>query len=150
MAAAGIGGVEVAAVCPLSAAEADRAGGGFLSEPVVAEARRRDRGPARVVFRRYSRQWLVLWRVAHRRGDRRRRLRGHPLVAAHIGARPAPAPPTGPSPYRRSGSASAPCSTSDRSGRAPEVDGERGLFGASFRAGITAPVGEVAQVLVNG
>jgi hypothetical protein len=29
-------------------------------------------------------------------------------------------------------------------------DGERGLRGASFRAEVTAPVGEVAQVLVNG
>src|SRR5690606_19248122 len=74
MAAAGIGGVEVAAVCPLSAAEADRAGGGFLSEPVVAEARRRDRGPARVALRRHPRKRLVLRRAAHRRGDRRRRL----------------------------------------------------------------------------
>jgi hypothetical protein len=34
--------------------------------------------------------------------------------------------------------------------RAQAVDGERGLRGASFRAEATAPVGEVAQVLVNG
>ncbi|OLT08860.1 hypothetical protein BJF90_12090 [Pseudonocardia sp. CNS-004] len=34
--------------------------------------------------------------------------------------------------------------------RAQGVDGERGLRGASFRAEVTAPVGEVAQVLVNG
>jgi hypothetical protein len=34
--------------------------------------------------------------------------------------------------------------------RAQAADGERGLRGASFRAEVTAPVGEVAQVLVNG
>ncbi len=34
--------------------------------------------------------------------------------------------------------------------RTQAVAGERGLRGASFRAGVTAPVGEVAQVLVNG
>src|SRR5690606_1011395 len=37
---------------------------------------------------------------------------GCPLVAAHIGDRSEQEPPTGPSTYRRSGSASAPCSTS--------------------------------------
>jgi hypothetical protein len=34
--------------------------------------------------------------------------------------------------------------------RVQAVAGERGLRGASFRAEVTAPVGEVAQVLVNG
>jgi hypothetical protein len=34
--------------------------------------------------------------------------------------------------------------------REPDDDGEEGLRGASFRAEVTAPVGEVAQVLVNG
>jgi hypothetical protein len=34
--------------------------------------------------------------------------------------------------------------------RAADDAGEEGLRGASFRAGVTAPVGEVAQVLVNG